>query len=137
MPRYEAHLVRNWQTDGMTRVVIARTRDGGFLEAGVFLIDVFCLGVKDVTDEAELLARARAWSRGFLRAVRAWSAEWLNGLEHPDLVPHFGLIVATAEEREATTLVGPRTANRLAAKIGEALLAMTASFPSACGRIAS
>src|SRR5882724_5396418 len=47
MVRYEAHILKDWKAQGMTRVVVARTRDDGLIEAGVFLVDVFCLGVKD------------------------------------------------------------------------------------------
>lgn len=47
MPRYEAFILKGWEEQGITRVVVARTRDAAWVEAGVFLVDAFCLGVKD------------------------------------------------------------------------------------------
>lgn len=80
-------------------------------------------------DEAEWRSRARAWSRGFLRAVRAWPAEWVAVMDRPDLRRSIGLIVATAEERETDPRVYPiQPAERLAAEIGTALLAIHAVF---------
>lgn len=47
MTRYEAYTIKGWEKHGMSRVVISRTREGGWVEAGAFLVDAFCLGVKD------------------------------------------------------------------------------------------
>lgn len=47
MVRYEAFVDRDWQDKGITQVAVTRTRENGWLEAGVFLVDLYCLGVKD------------------------------------------------------------------------------------------
>lgn len=47
MQRYEAYVDQSWRERGITPVVIGRSRDGGWVEYGMFLVDVFCLGVKD------------------------------------------------------------------------------------------
>lgn len=47
MTRYEAHAHAGFQETGIATVVIARTDDAGWTRAGVFLIDLRCLGVKD------------------------------------------------------------------------------------------
>ncbi|OHE89319.1 MAG: hypothetical protein A3G75_00660 [Verrucomicrobia bacterium RIFCSPLOWO2_12_FULL_64_8] len=45
--RYEAFTQQGFQGDGVTYVTITRTDDAGWLQAGVFLVDLHCLGVKD------------------------------------------------------------------------------------------
>ncbi len=47
MTRYEAFTSNTWRTAGMAQVVVARIRDGGRAEIGFFLVDLWCLGVKD------------------------------------------------------------------------------------------
>jgi yecA family protein len=47
MTRYEACAQQGFQEKGMTQVVVTRTDDAGWLQAGVFLVDLYCLGVKD------------------------------------------------------------------------------------------
>ena len=46
MTRYEAFVEKEWRTLGMAQVVVARIREGG-VEIGCFLLDLWCLGVKD------------------------------------------------------------------------------------------
>ena len=45
--RYEAFAHRGFQDKGVTSVVVTRTDDTGWLQAGGFLLDLHCLGVKD------------------------------------------------------------------------------------------
>jgi hypothetical protein len=45
--RYEAFAHRGFQEQGVTDVIVTRTDDAGWLQAGVFLVDLHCLGVKD------------------------------------------------------------------------------------------
>ncbi len=45
--RYEAHTHQNFHERGMTNVVVARTDDAGWVHAGGFLVDLWCLGVKN------------------------------------------------------------------------------------------
>jgi yecA family protein len=47
MTRYEAYAQQGFQEKGMTQVVVTRTDDAGWLQVGVFLLDLYCLGVKD------------------------------------------------------------------------------------------
>lgn len=79
--------------------------------------------------DAELRDRARSWSRGFLRVVRAWPAMWNEVFDRTELQQHLGAIVAAAEETPVTTLAEPIPANELAASIGTALLAISAALP--------
>jgi yecA family protein len=45
--RYEAYIHRNFRESGFTPVIITRTDDSGYLQAGVVLLDLYCLGVKN------------------------------------------------------------------------------------------
>ncbi len=45
--RYEAFAHRDFSGRGVASVVVTRTDDAGQLRAGVFLVDLWCLGVKD------------------------------------------------------------------------------------------
>jgi len=47
MTRYEAFIEAEWRTAGMAQVVVARIRAGDRVEIGFFLVDSWCLGVKD------------------------------------------------------------------------------------------
>jgi uncharacterized protein YecA (UPF0149 family) len=80
-------------------------------------------------NDAELRDRARAWCRGFMRAVRTWPEAWNVVFHGADLQQHLGLIIAVAEESEATTLTEPIPANELPGAIGVALLALNAAMP--------
>lgn len=58
MTRYEAYWNKNLFEHGMGEVVVARFREDGAVASSIFLIDAYCLGVKDVfaldeMDEAE------------------------------------------------------------------------------------
>lgn len=47
MTRHEAYVSKNWQNSGIANVTVARMDESGYGDAGVFLIDLHCLGVKD------------------------------------------------------------------------------------------
>lgn len=55
MTRYEAYTHKDWRQNGLAPVLVSRIRDGGLADFGFFLVDVWCLGVKDSFDEADLL----------------------------------------------------------------------------------
>jgi hypothetical protein len=47
MTRYEAFIEKSWRENGLTQLLVARIRADGRAEIGFFLIDLWCLGVKD------------------------------------------------------------------------------------------
>lgn len=47
MSRHEAHWGGNLADEGLDWLVVVRTRGSGDMEIGAFLIDAWCLGVKD------------------------------------------------------------------------------------------
>lgn len=51
MTRYEAYIVKNWREVGLAHLIVARWRDTGDADYGVFLVDMWCLGVKDAFGE--------------------------------------------------------------------------------------
>ncbi|MBW7893852.1 MAG: UPF0149 family protein [Opitutaceae bacterium] len=56
MTRYEAHVEKNWQEHGLAHLLVARFRDDGSADYAMFLVDLLCLGVKDVFSEFDLTA---------------------------------------------------------------------------------
>jgi len=59
MTRYEAFTSSTWRDAGIAQIIVARIRDNGLAEIGFFLVDRWCLGVKDAfliddSSEAEL-----------------------------------------------------------------------------------
>lgn len=48
-PLDKCYLTKNWQEKGLAHVIVTRRRKDGDLCMGVFLVDTYCLGVKDVT----------------------------------------------------------------------------------------
>ncbi len=47
MTRYEAFIEKSWRESGLTQLLVARIRDDGRADIGFFLVDLWCLGVKD------------------------------------------------------------------------------------------
>jgi hypothetical protein len=45
---YGCWLMNGWQDAGLTPVVVAREQEAGKLMFGVYMVDLYCLGVKDV-----------------------------------------------------------------------------------------
>lgn len=44
----------NWKDGGLARIVVSRRQEDGNVMAGVFLVDIFCLGVKNAFCNADL-----------------------------------------------------------------------------------
>lgn len=60
MTRYEAFIEKSWRESGLTQLIVARIRDDGRADIGFFLVDLWCLGVKDAflhDDGSESLLR--------------------------------------------------------------------------------
>jgi len=47
MTRYEAFTSNTWREGSIAQIIVARIRDNGRAEIGFFLVDQWCLGVKD------------------------------------------------------------------------------------------
>lgn len=47
MTRFEAFIEKSWRESGLTQLLVARIRDDGRADIGFFLVDLWCLGVKD------------------------------------------------------------------------------------------
>ena len=58
MNRYEAHIEKNWQEHGLAHVLVMRQHEENSTDMGVFLVDTWCLGVKDAYGECDLTAAA-------------------------------------------------------------------------------
>lgn len=54
MTRYEAQIGKGWKERGMAYVLVTRIRPGGMVDFGVFLVDLWCLGVKDGFSEMDV-----------------------------------------------------------------------------------
>ena len=47
MTRYEAFIEKSWRESGLAQLLVARLRDDGRTDIGFFLVDLWCLGIKD------------------------------------------------------------------------------------------
>ena len=64
MSSHVAYIGKNWQEIGIAQVVVWRIRGRGLADMAVFLVDVWCLGVKDVIyDEGVPVAACEAFVR--------------------------------------------------------------------------
>jgi hypothetical protein len=54
MTRYEAYIEKNWMETGLAHLLVARIRENGATDFAIFLVDLFCLGVKDVVLENDV-----------------------------------------------------------------------------------
>ena len=66
MTKHEALWPKNLFEAGIGHVIVARFKSGGErVEAGLFLVDVFCLGVKnafyEMCDKADYMERVRGY----------------------------------------------------------------------------
>lgn len=59
MTRYEAHIEKNWSQHGLAQLIVARIRENGLADCGAFLVDSYCLGVKEAIFAADLSSAAR------------------------------------------------------------------------------
>ena len=55
MERFEAHIQKDWQEHGLAHLLVVRRRGDGSADLGYFLVDTWCLGVKDAFAETDLL----------------------------------------------------------------------------------
>jgi len=101
MKRYEAFISKNWRDTGVSNVAVARIDDDGGVSAGFFLVDHFCLGVKDAFllddlmeddlreiieerfPEGEMERMHPAWAKKFVEGATAY-AENLGFSPHRD-----------------------------------------------------
>ena len=54
MTRYEAYVEKHWEDQGLAHLVVARIREGGSTDFALFLVDLYCLGVKDAWLQADV-----------------------------------------------------------------------------------
>jgi hypothetical protein len=47
LPIHECRVNANWQDSGMANLIVSRKHTNGNVTIGLFLVDIFCLGVKD------------------------------------------------------------------------------------------
>ena len=47
MTRSEAFIEKSWRTTGLAQLLVARLRDDGRTDIAFFLVDLWCLGIKD------------------------------------------------------------------------------------------
>lgn len=101
MRRFQSCITKNWRGTGLASIIVTRIDDDGGAVAGFFLVDIFCLGVKDAwlldgTDEAGLaeVMEARlpkdimetihpAWAKKLIEGAVAY-AERLGFAPHRD-----------------------------------------------------
>lgn len=53
MTRHEAYIEKNWEQHGLAPVFVGRIRDNGSADFALFLVDVWCLGIKDTYVEID------------------------------------------------------------------------------------
>ena len=63
----QCYINPDWKEMGLARVTVAKKIEKNKISAVVFLVDIFCLGVKNVMDEWNL--RKSAFSMMFLPAT--------------------------------------------------------------------
>lgn len=49
LPMGKCYITPRWQEAGIAQIIISRVRPDGSLVVGIFLVDTFCIGVKDAT----------------------------------------------------------------------------------------
>src|SRR5476651_190183 len=54
LPIAECVINKDWETAGMSNILVARKHKNGNLTIGMFLVDMYCLGPKDVLYEFNL-----------------------------------------------------------------------------------
>ena len=56
MERYEAVIEKDWETHGLAHLLVTRRHSDGSADVGFFLVDIWCLGVKDAFDDNDVPA---------------------------------------------------------------------------------
>jgi len=54
MTRHEAYVEKGWEEMGLAHLFVSRIREDGSADFAMFLVDLFCLGVKDASFEADV-----------------------------------------------------------------------------------
>lgn len=54
LPIGKCYITPGWQEAGIAQILISRVRPSGNLAIGIFLVDTFCLGVKDATFDVNI-----------------------------------------------------------------------------------
>jgi hypothetical protein len=54
MERYEAVIEKNWREHGLAQLFVVRRRRDGVADIGFFLVDAWCLGVKDAFSDEDV-----------------------------------------------------------------------------------
>lgn len=54
MTRYEAYIQKDWREHGLAPVVVVRIRSADSADYGLFLVDTWCLGVKEAWGESDI-----------------------------------------------------------------------------------
>lgn len=49
LPIGKCYITPDWKESGISQIIISRVRPSGNLSVGIFLVDTFCIGVKDAT----------------------------------------------------------------------------------------
>jgi len=57
MTHHEAYVEKGWEEMGLAHLFVSRIREDGSSDFAMFLVDVFCLGVKDASFEADVSER--------------------------------------------------------------------------------
>lgn len=53
LPLYKCYITKGWKEAGESNVFVARRRPNGNIAFGLFLVDTYCLGVKDAAYKAD------------------------------------------------------------------------------------
>src|ERR1700743_1386339 len=54
LPIVETFISKDWQENGICNIAVARGHKNGNYTVGIYLVDLFCLGLKDATYEFNL-----------------------------------------------------------------------------------
>jgi len=86
MKRFEAYITKGWRDSGLSNVLVARIDDDDFVTVGGFLVDHFCLGVKDALyfedlteDELRDMIEERFPEGEMERMHPAWAKKFVEG----------------------------------------------------------
>ena len=56
MERHEAVIEKNWEAHGLAHLLVMRRHNDGSADVGFFLVDAWCLGIKDAFDDNDVPA---------------------------------------------------------------------------------
>ncbi len=54
MPIGKCYITPNWEETGISQIIVSRVRPSGNIAIGIFLVDTFCVGIKDATYYANM-----------------------------------------------------------------------------------